>query len=937
MEELPSVLPLFDKDYSLEPDMIFGWKPELGPQTAPIPLKFKSSLPVAYDGQNKKPYKIIFYGFRPYDSYILNKLFSDGTSNTYKYDFNHSLISAVEFLSKKNADDPGIKPRPFEGVNPEAPEEALHFDSKFEGGNLDKVVMISKDEYDLYMRADTNTHGYYRWFYFKISNINHQRTVKFNILNYRNTVSLFEQGMRPVAYSTQRIELGLASGWERTGNKIKYIQSNLNKYYKSKRKKPYYMLSFEITFIYPDDVVYLAETVPYTLSRLDSFLRTIKQEDIDSGCPCIESSMISKSLGGVSVPMLTITNQSEPDNNKRLVIITARVHPCETMSSWIMEGLIKYLIRKDAKSEELRKSMIFKIIPMLNPDGVIAGNARTCFSGDDLNRVYIKPDYRLHPTIFKLKELVETSHRTHRRGVFAFIDIHAHSKKKGCFMYGPSYPLHDDRYLKCRIIPKLLSDLTTMFRYYSCKFRYHASKMKAARVVFAKRLGIPCCYTVENSAYAFIDEQRQTIPFSKNHLYTVGESLLASILDYYNIIEEELQVIRARAGLRAKRKLKKLTSCVSIEEGSKESSSEMKFTKKPEYSFTEIFDIYDEMDDDKPIFNEILEEYDTAEKISVISGVTVPKTDELVIQKKEEPAPNTRYARILNEIQFAEDQRDSSEEDTSESESEYENEDLEIKQNILNTINQLAKISNGVNRIVSKKKPEAKKKSTIKINLAFKTMIPMQPPPTIPEVEPKLPAIVPEIIQKIEKEVPYKPRTIPSTVSYALYPIESCNNSMSISQDFSSLPNFLNKYSVKFPSTIRHPSRNIFRKLNKRHKSFNLTNKSFSLSGLKKQGSNILNSTSEELKVLCNTLQKGTLSSSEQSGLVRKVDINYCPSLNSTYHKTEVYDSRPDKSKILRIFDKDFPLPSSNKKASKYHRFGPFPNMPIINPNLKNL
>ena len=36
------------------------------------------------------------------------------------------------------------------------------FDSKFESGNLDKVVKVSKRDYDLYMRCDTNTKGYYQ-------------------------------------------------------------------------------------------------------------------------------------------------------------------------------------------------------------------------------------------------------------------------------------------------------------------------------------------------------------------------------------------------------------------------------------------------------------------------------------------------------------------------------------------------------------------------------------------------------------------------------------------------------------------------------------------------------------------------------------------------------------------------------------------------------
>ena len=35
--------------------------------------------------------------------------------------------------------------------------EMLEFDAVFESGNLDKVVMVSPTEYDLYMRVDSNT------------------------------------------------------------------------------------------------------------------------------------------------------------------------------------------------------------------------------------------------------------------------------------------------------------------------------------------------------------------------------------------------------------------------------------------------------------------------------------------------------------------------------------------------------------------------------------------------------------------------------------------------------------------------------------------------------------------------------------------------------------------------------------------------------------
>ena len=49
--------------------------------------------------------------------------------------------------------------------------------------------------------------------------------------------------------------------------------------------------------------------------------------------------------------------------------------------------------------------------------------------------------------------------------------MHGHSRKKNVFIYGPQEPLHSASYLKMRIIPKLLAEETSKFRYHSCRFR----------------------------------------------------------------------------------------------------------------------------------------------------------------------------------------------------------------------------------------------------------------------------------------------------------------------------------------------------------------------------------------------------------------------------------------------------------------------------------
>ena len=72
---------------------------------------------------------------------------------------------------------------------------------------------------------------------------------------------------------------------------------------------------------------------------------------------------------------------------KKYIIVCSRVHPGESNASYIMQGFLKFITSTtNAEAIELRKKIIFKAIPVTNPDGVVVGNYRTSMSGNDLNR-----------------------------------------------------------------------------------------------------------------------------------------------------------------------------------------------------------------------------------------------------------------------------------------------------------------------------------------------------------------------------------------------------------------------------------------------------------------------------------------------------------------------------------------------------------------------
>ena len=102
----------------------------------------------------------------------------------------------------------------------------------------------------------------------------------------------------------------------------------------------------------------------------------------------------------------------------------------------MLDGLINFLISKEA--EPLRKHFVFRIVPFLNPDGVIYGNYRCSLLGCDLNRKWEKPNRLLHPEIFFSKQLIRHTHSNDRK-VLLYTDMHGHSRKQNAFFYGCCY------------------------------------------------------------------------------------------------------------------------------------------------------------------------------------------------------------------------------------------------------------------------------------------------------------------------------------------------------------------------------------------------------------------------------------------------------------------------------------------------------------------
>ncbi|XP_019481042.1 PREDICTED: cytosolic carboxypeptidase 1 [Hipposideros armiger] len=339
------------------------------------------------------------------------------------------------------------------------PEEGdiLKFNSKFESGNLRKVIQIRKNEYDLILNSDINSNHYHQWFYFEVSGMRPGVAYRFNIINCEKSNSQFNYGMQPLMYSVQEA-LNSRPWWTRVGTDICYYKD---------------------------------------------FMCTL--------------------------------------GNRPYVFLSARVHPGETNASWVMKGTLEYLMSNNPTAQSLRECYIFKIVPMLNPDGVINGNHRCSLSGEDLNRQWQSPNPDLHPTIYHAKGLLQYLAAV-KRLPLVYCDYHGHSRKKNVFMYGCSIKetvWHtNDNATSCdvvedagyRTLPKILSHIAPAFCMSSCSFVVEKSKESTARVVVWREIGVQRSYTMESTLCGCDQGKYKGLQIGTRELEEMGAKFCVGLL-----------------------------------------------------------------------------------------------------------------------------------------------------------------------------------------------------------------------------------------------------------------------------------------------------------------------------------------------------------------------------------------------------------------------
>lgn len=148
----------------------------------------------------------------------------------------------------------------------------------------------------------------------------------------------------------------------------------------------------------PGPRLFVARVEPYRISDLEKFLASIRDN------PLVQISNIGKTVEGRDLEIVRVGNPVAPYR----VFLRARAHPWEPGGNWVVQGLVRRLLKDGDDAKKFLDRYCVYIMPMANKDGVARGRTRFNLKGKDLNRDWDKPaDPQLSPENHALEKWLE--------------------------------------------------------------------------------------------------------------------------------------------------------------------------------------------------------------------------------------------------------------------------------------------------------------------------------------------------------------------------------------------------------------------------------------------------------------------------------------------------------------------------------------------------
>ena len=417
------------------------------------------------------------------------------------------------------------------------------FDSDFEEGNLRMAIEIEKNkEYDLLMRQEVGSKKLYSFFFFSVliknESNNNENILKLNIINKPKDKNFFN-GQCPVLMFDSSL-----NKWTRNTFNVYTMNNGIKNQNLKNEYKSYYTLTF--SFYYKPNVkYYFASCYPYTYTQLRLYLNTLNNNCYNN---IIKFGSIGETYNKNKIPYIIITNFSsskEEIKERKCILITGRIHSGETVSSYVIQGLIDYLVNLDYPiSKYLRERFIFKIIPMLNVDGVIYGNYRLNILGKDMNRLWIpslasSPD-ECDPSALYINQIINMIKKTiNSREIYFYCDFHGHSGKQNYFLYGCPKEGMENFHKK---FMEIYSKKSNIFSLNDCIHKILPNKMNTCRVLLKNQFNIDLSYCLETSMYSYNikgENDKKVYPFTIERYKQIGMDFCLTLFDFINPQNEE--------------------------------------------------------------------------------------------------------------------------------------------------------------------------------------------------------------------------------------------------------------------------------------------------------------------------------------------------------------------------------------------------------------
>ena len=413
--------------------------------------------------------------------------------------------------------------------------DKIIFDSDFENGNLRMVIELEElNEYDLLIRPEYGGMKTYQWFFFSViinkplnnGIYDNENVLKFNLINMEKDKSQFNSQCPVVMYDCS------INKWSRnTFNVFCYNNGIKNEKLKNEYQS-YFTLTFSFKYQY-NTKYYFAYCYPYTYTQLRLYLNTLNSDIYKN---YIKFGSIGLSCNDNNIPYIIITNflsESNEISKRKCILLTSRIHPGETSSSYVIQGVINFLINpNNSISKSLRNKFIFKIVPMINVDGVIFGNYRYNLKGRDLNRMWVEPDNKFSKCVLNIKKLIRKTLKN--RDIYFYCDFHGHSSKSNFFLYGCQKE-NVQNYEK--VFMRHYQRINNNFDINNCINKINQSKIKTGRAILKNEFGIDLSYCLETSMTSYTSPiiSKKYFPFSIERYKKIGNDFCLSL---NNIIDE---------------------------------------------------------------------------------------------------------------------------------------------------------------------------------------------------------------------------------------------------------------------------------------------------------------------------------------------------------------------------------------------------------------